>query len=121
MNTIIVHTDIHSGQSPITVDLHLYTILQITAEEARRCVKRKIIPDLGTGLGAADPELKIHNDHIFWRVPVFLSLPTLGTLGIVGSVDVDALSGEITLSEHEQKNLINHARWLYNGATLSTN
>lgn len=35
MNTIIIHTDTDNGRSPVTVDIQLRAILQITAEEAR--------------------------------------------------------------------------------------
>lgn len=34
-----------------------------------------------------------------WRVPVWLALPTTGPLGQVGSLDVDAQTGEILFTQ----------------------
>ena len=33
--------------------------------------------------------------RLLWRVPVWLALPTTGSLGQVGTLDVDAQTGEI--------------------------
>jgi hypothetical protein len=33
--------------------------------------------------------------RLLWRVPVWLALPTTGPLGQVGTLDVDAQTGEI--------------------------
>ena len=115
---IVIHrqsVDSHNGTS---LDLRLQTTLRISADEARRRVNRLIIPELGTGLSASEPELSLEDTNIWWRVPIMLSLPRLGTLGIVGTIKVDAQSGEIAFTLEEQENLINHARWLYSGATL---
>ena len=42
-----------------------------------------------TGLIAREPELLIAGEQITWRVPIVLSLPTLGDVGQVGAVDAD--------------------------------
>ena len=115
---IVIHRQSVDSRNGTSLDLRLQTTLRISADEARRRVNRLIIPELGTGLGAAEPELSLEDTDIWWRVPVMLSLPMLGTLGIVGTIKVDPQSGEIAFTLEEQENLINHARWLYSGATL---
>lgn len=105
-------------ETPIHLSFHIVATLNVSAKEARRRVNRQVVTELGTGLIARTPELSIAGEQIAWRVPVVLSLPTLGDLGQVGAVDVDARTGELLLSEAAQRRIIQHARQLYAGATL---
>ena len=104
----------------IHLSLHIVITLTITAEEACRRVNRQVIPELGTGLIADAPELNLTGEQVTWRVPIMLSLPTLGTLGEVGTVAVDARTGEVLQDVIAQERMVRHARWLYLGATLPT-
>ena len=104
--------------APVFFNFHLVATLNITAEEARRRVNRQVVPELGTGLLACPPELNLAGEQVTWRVPVVLSLPTLGTLGEVGAVAVDAYTGEIQCDAPARERMVRHARWLYHGAIL---
>jgi hypothetical protein len=106
--------------TPIYLSLHLAATLNVSAEEARRKVNRQVVTELGTGLVARDPELVIAGEQIVWRVPMMLSLPDLGDLGQVGTVDVDARTGSLALDAAAQDRIIQHAHRLYTGATLQT-
>ena len=86
------------------------------AAEARRQVNRQVVTELGTGLSARDPELVIAGEQIIWRVPIVLSLPDLGDLGQVGTVDVDARTGDLLTNTAAQERIIQHARQLCIGA-----
>ncbi len=97
---------------------HLDITLDITAAEARRRVNRQVVVGLGTGLIAQEPELIIADEQIAWRVPITLSLPTLGNLGKVGEIEVDARTGDILTEVETRQQIIKHASLLYNGATL---
>lgn len=121
MSRILVSTEPKQGVYGLSVEVHVQTTVALTAEDARRRVNKEIVPELGTGLGAGQPELQVVDEQLFWRVPIVLSLPRLGALGTVGAVTVDARTGDITLSGEDQERLINHARWLYTGASLSAN
>ena len=103
---------------PVQLRFHITTTLNVGAEEARRLVNRKVVAELGTGLIAHDPELVIDGDKVTWRVPIALSLPDLGDLGLVGTVDVDAHSGTLLMNTDDRERIIQHARRLYAGATL---
>ncbi|MFZ0545915.1 MAG: type II toxin-antitoxin system Phd/YefM family antitoxin [Candidatus Promineifilaceae bacterium] len=95
--------------------------VNISSEEARRLVNQKIVPELGTGLGAKEPDLLLRGQQIIWRVPVVLSLPRLGDLGEVGIIEVDAQTGEIRSNEMDQARILQHAQRLYAGvASLSS-
>ena len=95
----------------------MITTLNVSAEEARRQVDCQVVAKLGTGLSARDPEPIIAGEQIIWRVPIVLSLPDLGDLGQVGTVDVDARTGDLLINTAAQERIIQHARQIYNGAT----
>jgi hypothetical protein len=105
---------------PIRLNFHLDTTLQLSAQEARRLVNQQVVPEMGTGLIAGAPELIVFDRGVVWRVPILLSLPRIGDLGQVGSVDVDAVTGMIIEDDKSQERTIQHARRLYKGATLPT-
>jgi len=107
-----------SETAPIHLRFHVVATLNVTAGDARRQVNRQVVVDLGTGLIAQDPELVIDSDTIIWRVPIILSLPKLGYLGQVGTIDVNAETGDILITDTDRESIIQHARRLYNGATL---
>jgi hypothetical protein len=120
MTSILINSESIPETAPIALNFHLIATLNITAEIARRQVNHQVIPALGTGLIARQPELMIEEEQIIWRVPISMSLPELGDLGIVGHVAVDARTGELSISDDTQKRIIQHARRLYTGATLQT-
>jgi len=103
---------------PIHLSFHLVATLNVTAEDARHQVNRQVVTELGTGLVTRDPELVIAGEQIVWRVPILLSLPGLGDLGQVGTVDVDARTGDLLSGVAVRERIIQHARRLYAGATL---
>ena len=113
MNTFLFDSTFQSKQSPTVLEIQVSTTLNISAEEARLHVNRQVIPHLGTGLVACTPQLSITDNWATWFVPIQLSLSQLGNLGEVGVIRVDAQSGQITFSEEEKEQLIQHARRLY--------
>jgi prevent-host-death family protein len=92
--------------------------VQLSAEEARRLVNREIVPELGTGLGAKQPDLLLRGEQVIWRVPIVLSLAQLGDLGEVGIIEVDAQTGAILNKDNSHERILQHAQRLYAGATL---
>lgn len=117
MTTIHLEANAISQTAPLSLHLHLVTTLNITAAQARRLVNKHIASELGTGLVAHEPELVIAQEQIKWRVPVVLSLSTLGDLGEVGTIEVDALTGNLLIGLEAQDKIIQHANRLYHGAT----
>ncbi|RLT45617.1 MAG: hypothetical protein DWI57_00110 [Chloroflexi bacterium] len=115
----IVLTSEQTSESPLLLHLHLEAMLRISGEQARLAVNRQVVPMLGTGLIARTAELAVTGEEIGWRVPVSLSLPSLGDLGQIGCVVVDARTGDIQLKDTDRERLVRHARHLYRGATLS--
>lgn len=118
MATMLVDAKTIPETAPIHLSFHVAATLNVTAEDARRRVNRLVVTELGTGLIARDPELALIGERIVWRVPIVLSLPALGDLGQVGTVDVDARTSDLLLTPDAQERIIQHARMLYAGATL---
>lgn len=117
MTTILVNTTT-SESSPMRLNLRLDTIITISASEAARLVNQKIITELGTGLIARSPELLVQEKQMIWRVPIILSLPELGDLGQVGTVEISAETGAILTDSTTQEKIRQHATRLYAGSTL---
>lgn len=120
MTSILIDSKSIPETAPVALSFHLVATLNITAEAAQRQVNHQLIPKLGTGLIARQPELMLVEEQIIWRVPIGLSLPELGDLGQVGYVAIDARTGELSISDETQERIIEHARRLYTGATLQT-
>jgi hypothetical protein len=104
-------------EGPVHLHVQLVTTLKISAAEARRRVNRRILEELTTGLSARAAELAISATRINWRVPVMLSLPNHGDIGQVGSILVDATSGEVLTSKSELDHIMRMAEMLHAGAT----
>ncbi len=118
MTAVLVDTNSIPKTAPVYLNFHLVTTLHFGADDARRQVNRQLVPELGTGLVAREPELVITGERVIWRVPLVLSLPGLGDLGRVGTVDVDTSTCDLLLSPDTHQRIVQHARRLYAGATL---
>lgn len=68
----------------------------VTSFVARQKVNRYLLLNTGNLIHAMDPVLVI-GDQLLWRVPVGYSLADKGLLGSVGSIMVDADTGNLLL------------------------
>jgi hypothetical protein len=116
MGHVYVRANSTPQTAPIQFNFHLVATLNTSADEARRRVNREVVTELGTGLIARDPELVVDEEKVVWRVPIVLSLPELGDMGTVGSIDVDARSGRLLSEAADRQRIIEHARRLFAGA-----
>jgi len=101
----ILLVDTTSEPSRTQIDIQLRTTLNISSSAARKIVNQRIVTELGTGLLALEPELLVKKNQFIWRVPILLSLPVLGDLGQVGTIEVDAITGDILTGSHTQKEI----------------
>ena len=83
---------------PLRTDIHLGVDIAIGAVSAKRQVNALLATHAGNLLLADEPVLVLA-DRAVWRVPVDLTAPSMGRLGRVGEVDVDAQSGELLLDD----------------------
>lgn len=87
--------------------------IQISAEEARRQVDRWLLHEVNMQMGADEPILVIGKKSV-WRVPIYWSTPHVGRVGIVGSIEVDVLSGEMDGSDQRKTALLQRTQELAN-------
>ena len=80
--------------------------INISAEQARRQVNRWLLLEVSTMIGAETPTLVL-KDPVVWRVPAVFTAPHVGSVGIVGTVEVDVQTGQMNNSI-ECKVLIEH-------------
>ncbi len=68
--------------------------VQVSAEQARRTVNRWLLEQVSDMLHAESPTLVV-DDRIVWRVPTVLTATHVGAVGVVGMVEVDAVTGAL--------------------------
>jgi predicted DNA-binding antitoxin AbrB/MazE fold protein len=81
-----------------TVSLHVLSPeVRVPAAVARRKVSRFVLDEISYLLGGEQPSL-IREECLYWRVPVTLSFPSHGRVGTVGTIDVNAESGDLMIT-----------------------
>ena len=94
------------------LDLQVPSIqINISAEQARRIVNRWLLNEVSYMMHAHIPTLVI-NGHTRWRVPAVLTATHVGTVGVVGAVDVDATTGEMFDLEAQKEHVLTNAAML---------
>ncbi|MEZ4867268.1 MAG: hypothetical protein R3C14_38445 [Caldilineaceae bacterium] len=85
--------------------------IKISAEEARRQVKRWLLNEVSYMLTTQAPTMMV-GDRVVWRVPILLTAPHIGHVGTVGAVHVDVESGAMDSSSTCKTALLDEARRL---------
>jgi hypothetical protein len=85
-------------------------IVNITAYTARRQVGGYVGSHVSHLMGGGEPSLLLVQGRLVWRVPILLSSPRRGVLGQVGSLDVDARTGQLLLVPNFVEQLEHHAQ-----------
>ena len=85
-------------RSQVRVEVSVTAQLNVTDFTAQRKVSKLLLDDVGNLLYGERPSLVV-GPRLLWRVPVWLALPTTGPLGQVGTLDVDAGTGEILYTQ----------------------
>ena len=78
----------------VKVEFSLTAQVNITDYTAQRRVTKLLLDRVGNLLYGECPGLVVGR-RLLWRVPVWLGLPTTGPVGQVGTLDIDAQTGEI--------------------------
>jgi len=87
--------------------------VRISAFVARQKVNVLMLEQVSNLLLAGEPELRQDaNGCWIWRVPVDLTLPSLGRVGRVGEIEVDAQYGEVRYDEVLLSQITEQARRL---------
>jgi hypothetical protein len=71
-------------------------------------------------MGGGEPSLLLVQGRLVWRVPILLSSPRRGILGQVGSLDVDARTGQLLLPPNFVEQLEHHAQTITESSLPAT-
>ena len=105
------------AESNLDISIRVTQPLNVTSFSARQKVTQYVMQELSTQLGADTPELSV-GERVYWSVPVIFTLPGKGVLGRVGTLRVDAATGELLTDPQTEQELLRHAEQLAQRATL---
>jgi hypothetical protein len=90
----------------------------IDATTARRRVTAWLVSEVANMLVGDTPQLII-DQRTLWRVPVLLTSSRVGTVGQVGTVDVDATTGEVFVNPELKKQILANAKRAARSASIA--
>jgi hypothetical protein len=104
----------------VKIEFSLRTQVNVTDFTAQRKVSKFLLDQVGNLLYGETPSL-VAGRRLLWRVPVWVALPTTGPIGQVGTLDVDAQTGEILVTTEIVSAIEERADVLVERATSKTN
>jgi hypothetical protein len=104
-------------ESTLDISIRVTQPLNVTAFSARQRVTQYVMQELSTQFGGDTPELTVA-ERVYWSVPVVFTLPGKGVLGRVGTLQVDAGTGELLTDPRTEQEMLHHAERLAQRATL---
>ena len=99
-------------------DIAVYATVEIDTLSARRKVTGWLIDEVGNMIIGGTPQLVVSKQTI-WRVPAILTSTSKGVVGEVGTVDVDAETGELKTSEELREHILKNVERLAASASSS--
>src|SRR5262245_38951749 len=106
------------AESTLDINIRVTQPLNITSFSARQKVTQHVMQELSTQFGGDTPELTV-GERVYWSVPVVFTLPGKGELGRVGTLQVDASTGELLTDPQTEREMMDHAERLAQHASLS--
>jgi hypothetical protein len=103
-------------ESTLDINIRVTQPLNITPFSARQKVTQYVMHELSTQLGGDAPELTV-SERAYWSVPVVFTLPGKGVLGRVGTLRIDAATGELLTDPQTEQEMMRHAEQLAQRAT----
>ena len=99
------------AESTLDINIRVTQPLNITSFTARQKVTQYVMHELSTQLGGDTPELTV-GERVYWSVPVVFTLPGKGVLGRVGTLRIDAATGELLTDPQTEREMMHHAEQL---------
>lgn len=113
--TITITGDGIQDTQELGIQISIVATVNIDAKTARRRVTAWLVSEVGNMLIGGTSQLVISQQTV-WRVPVILTSSSVGTVGQVGVVDVDATSGETLVDEALRKQILENVKHLVSSA-----
>lgn len=113
--TITITGDGIQDTQELGIQISIVATVNIDAKTARRRVTAWLVSEVGNMLIGGTSQLVISQQTV-WRVPAILTSSSVGTVGQVGVVDVDATSGETLVDEALRKQILENVKHLVSSA-----
>jgi len=110
MTPIIMAVPSTENTERLQISVHVQAEV-LAAEAARRRANVWLLEHIGNLLRAESPELVL-GDRLVWRVEVTLTSPSRGRVGVLGRLELDAITGEVLADESLAEELLPRARTL---------
>jgi hypothetical protein len=91
-------------------------IVNITGFTARQKASGYVGDRISHLMGGDEPTLMLTKQRLVWRVPIILTSPSRGTLGTVGTIDVDARTGSLLVAADFDEQVLARAQTLARSA-----
>ena len=93
-------------EGPLRVEAQFTSEIKVSPLLARRRASGFLAGYVTLMVLAGEPVLVLGEARPVWRVPAILHLPGLGEIAPVGTIEVDALTGEVIQPSSEQISLM---------------
>ena len=110
MTVVFQQRNIDRGQ--VRVDIRIQADLNVSAFVARQKVTGYVLDNISDHMATDEPGLVVEGERFLWRVPVTLAVLPHGRLGQVGTIDVDAQSGQLQITSLLIEDIRRNARSL---------
>jgi len=110
MTVELPNLDVPAG-AELTVRIELSTRVNITSYVAQQSATRFAIAEISNQVRGEVPSLVV-GERLCWSVPLLLTSPGRGAIGRVGTILVDATTGEILTDADTIAEMIDHAEHL---------
>jgi len=107
-------------QAEVSFKFEISAKANITPFVAKQSIDDFLLNSVGNLLCAGNPEFFASDNGLFWKVPVNYTIPSKGTLGVVGYLLVDVSTGEIVRTIEDLEKIEKNAEMLYRAATSQT-
>lgn len=101
------------------LEISVHATINISPQEAQRQVTGWVVSEVGNMLMGGKPRLIVSQPTV-WRVPIVLSSSERGLLGEVASLDVDAETGKLLLTETSEQDILAYAQAFIRPASSPT-
>ena len=78
----------------LEIDIKVSSDINVSAYAARQKVDNFVLNEISYMMHAGEPNLVVA-DSLYWRVPVILSTVSRGDIGEVGTINVNAQTGQL--------------------------
>ncbi len=93
----------------LSIQVSIAAVININAKVAQRKATTWLVSEVGNMLIGGTPQLVISKAAV-WRVPVLLTSSQMGTRGQVGSLDVEAESGDLLISSELREQILSNVQ-----------